>query len=108
MHARLLPPPAAFLVALALALPAVAGAATHTVVLEGMKMHPETLTVKPGDRIVWQNKDVVPHTATAAGVFDSKSIAPGKSWSVQAPKKAGKYDYVCTFHPGIKATLVVQ
>jgi plastocyanin len=93
---------------LAAALPLAARAATHTVVIEGMKMVPETLTVKSGDRIVWQNKDVVPHTATAKGVFDSGSIATGKSWSHAAPKKAGKYDYVCTFHPGMKATLVVQ
>jgi plastocyanin len=68
---------------------------------------PETITVKKGDHIVWKNKDVVPHTATAAGSFDSKSIAPGASWK-QLARKAGQYDVVCRFHPGMKAKLVVQ
>lgn len=105
MERRRLLPVAALL--LAAALPVAARAATHTITIEGMKFSPATLTVKAGDRIVWDNKDVVPHTATARGVFDSGAIAVGKSWSHVAPK-AGKYDYVCTFHPGMKATLVVQ
>jgi plastocyanin len=92
---------------LAVAASMAAGAETLTVAIDGMKFVPETLTVKPGDRIVWQNKDVVPHTVTARGSFDSHSIETGKSWSMRAPK-AGRYDYVCTFHPGMKATLVVQ
>ena len=92
---------------LAAALPFAARAETRTVTIEGMKFSPETVTVKAGDRSVWNNKDVVPHTATAKGVFDSGSIAVGKSWSHVAPKP-GRYEYVCTFHPGMKATLVVQ
>jgi plastocyanin len=91
----------------AAALPVAAAAATHTVTIEGMKFAPETLTVKKGDRVVWKNKDVVPHTATAKGAFDSRSIAAGKSWSYVA-RKPGRHGYVCTFHPGMKATLVVQ
>ena len=93
--------------AAACALPGWCDAATHTVKIEGMQFVPATLTVKKGDRIVWQNKDVVPHTATAKGSFDSGSIAPDKSWS-HAMAKAGSYDYVCTFHPGMKATVVVK
>lgn len=107
MRARSLRGAAGLALAAALAAPLAAGAGTHTVTIEGMKFVPETLTVKAGDRIVWRNKDVVPHTATAPGAFDSGSIATGKSWSHKAPK-AGRYDYVCTFHPGMKATLVVQ
>lgn len=84
-----------------------AGTATHTVTIEGMKFVPDTLTVKKGDRVVWKNQDVVPHTATAKGGFDSRSIAAGRSWSHVA-RKPGRHDYVCTFHPGMKATLVVQ
>ena len=57
-----------------LALPALSGAATQTVTIEGMKFQPASVTVKRGDTVVWQNKDVVPHTATAAGKFDSKNI----------------------------------
>jgi plastocyanin len=93
--------------ALAAALPSQAQPATHTVRIEGMRFVPATLTVRRGDRIVWQNADLVPHTATAAGKFDSKTIAAGKSWSVKAPAP-GRHDVVCTLHPGMKSVVVVQ
>lgn len=92
---------------LALALPALARAETHTIKIEGMQFVPATITAKAGDRIVWQNADLVPHTATLQGRFDSGAIAPGKSWAHAVPPR-GRYEYVCTFHPGMKATLVVQ
>ncbi|MBC5766053.1 cupredoxin domain-containing protein [Ramlibacter sp. GTP1] len=90
-----------------LALPGLAAAATHTVVIEDMKFHPTALTVKAGDKVVWHNKDIAPHTATAAGRFDSKNIAGGKSWSWTATGK-GRHDYVCTYHLGMKATVTVE
>ncbi len=82
---------------------------THTVTMEGMKFQPEELTVAPGDVVVWVNKDLVAHTATSseAGVFDSKLIAPDKSWKFTLRKK-GDFAYVCTYHPTMKAMLHVQ
>jgi plastocyanin len=87
--------------------PALAGAETHTVTMEGMKFQPASVTVKSGDTVVWQNKDVVPHTATAAGKFDSKNMASGQKWTWIAGAK-GRYDYVCTYHPGMNGTVVVE
>src|SRR5215208_3718672 len=84
-----------------------AAAKTHTVVMDGTRFIPETLTVKRGDRVVWVNKDPFPHTATAGATFDSKSLAAGDSWSYVA-RKSGKFPYVCTLHPGMRGTLVVQ
>jgi len=88
------------------AIPA-AAANTHTVTMDGTRFHPETLTVKRGDRVVWVNKDPFPHTATAEGAFDSKSVAAGHSWTYVA-RKSGEFAYVCTLHPGMKGTLIVQ
>lgn len=92
-----------------LALPGIAVAETHTVVIEGMKFQPESLIVKRGDKVVWRNKDVVPHTATAtaAGSFDSRNIGGSSSWSWTASAK-GRHDYVCIYHPGMKGTVVVE
>jgi plastocyanin len=81
--------------------------ATHTVVIEGVKFEPETLTVKRGETVVWVNKDPFPHTVTAKGAFDSHDIAAGKSWKYTA-RKAGEYAYVCTLHPNMKGTLKVE
>jgi plastocyanin len=80
---------------------------SHTITIEGMQFSPQTLTVKRGDRVVWVNKDLVPHTATAAKVFDSRSMPPKASWSYVA-RKPGRYNYVCTLHPTMKGTLVVE
>jgi plastocyanin len=84
-----------------------AAAKTYTVAMDGTRFIPEKITVKQGDRVVWVNKDPFPHTATAGRTFDSKSIAPGHSWAYVA-RKPGAFDYVCTLHPGMKGTLIVQ
>jgi len=81
--------------------------ATHTIVIDGLKYDPETLAVHAGDSIVWVNKDPFPHTVTAAGTFDSGSIASGKSWKYVA-RKRGDYRYVCTLHPNMSGTLKVE
>ena len=90
-----------------LALPGIAAAETHVIAVDGMQFQPATVTVKRGDKVVWQNKDIVPHTATAAGKFDSRNIAVNRNWSWTA-KAPGRYDYVCTYHPTMKGSLVVQ
>lgn len=85
-----------------------AAAQTHVVSIEGMLFRPAELVVRQGDRIVWQNKDLVPHTATtAAAGFDTREIRAGASgaWVATGP---GRYDYVCTYHPGMKGSLVVK
>ena len=82
-------------------------ATTHTVVIDGVKYEPESLTVKRGDMVVWVNKDPFPHTVTSKGAFDSHDIAAGKSWKYTA-SKAGEFTYVCTLHPNMKGTLSVK
>ena len=88
--------------------PRPAEGAAHTVVIENMQYNPAELHVHLGERIVWVNKDLFPHTVTAAAhAFDSGSIAAGASWTYVAGK-AGEYAYGCTFHPTMKAMLKVQ
>jgi plastocyanin len=100
--------PIAALAAVVLMASAAAGPGKdHTVTIENMQFNPQELTVHHGDRIVWVNKDLFPHTATAAKVFDSGSIAANGSWSYVAAK-SGEYAYGCTFHPTMKAKLTVQ
>ncbi|WP_454742772.1 cupredoxin domain-containing protein [Cupriavidus necator] len=81
---------------------------THTVVMDGTRFEPQTLRVRPGDVVVWVNKDPFPHTVTAqSGAFGSKNIAPGKSWTY-VPRKTGVFPYTCTLHPTMKATFRVE
>lgn len=90
---------------LAHALPA--AAAKRIIVIENMQFRPSTVVVERGDELVWVNRDLVPHTATAAGTFDSAAIAQGGSWSYRA-STPGRYAYGCSLHPGMKAVLIVE
>jgi plastocyanin len=97
-------------VAAALLFAAAAGAqaATHEITIEGMQFKPAQVEVKPGDKVVWRNKDLVPHTATAKGVFDSGAINANASWTWTVPGKAGRVGYVCIYHPGMAGVVVVK
>ena len=87
---------------------ATAAPTVHTVLIEGMRFQPQGLTVTAGDTVVWINRDMVPHTATSAsGRFDSNEIAPGKSWT-HTVRATGEFDYICTYHPLMKAVLRVR
>ncbi|MEO8031861.1 MAG: cupredoxin family copper-binding protein [Gemmatimonadota bacterium] len=83
--------------------------ASKLVELTGIAFQPPSLTVSVGDTVVWLNRDLVPHTATATGKggWDTGSIAVGDSARF-VPKKAGQWQYMCTFHPTMKATLTVE
>jgi len=81
---------------------------THIVTVENMKFEPQSLTVRRGDRVVWVNKDLFPHTATAnSHQFDSGNIAPQASWTY-VTNQDGTFEYSCVYHPTMKATLIVR
>lgn len=74
--------------------------------IRNLQFSPLTIEVKKGDAIEWKNDDIVPHTATSAS-FDSGSILAGQSWRHTFPD-AGTFPYACTFHPLMKATVIVK
>jgi plastocyanin len=87
---------------------AAAAPTTHTVVIAGMKFVPESLTVRRGDTVRWVNEDFFPHTATASNrSFDSGNIGTNEAWAYVA-KQDGTFAYVCTLHPTMKGTLIVE
>ena len=81
--------------------------ATHTVVIENLRFVPQTLEIRRGDTVVWENRDLVPHTATAEGRFDSGNIAPKASWRHRFDA-AGTLPVVCRYHPTMKAQVIVR
>lgn len=81
---------------------------TYTVTIDASRFEPASLTVTRGDTVVWINKDIIPHTATAPnGAFDSGGLPLGQSWTYR-PKQVGEFAYVCAFHPTMMATLIVK
>ena len=80
----------------------------HAVTIDGFGFHPPSITVKQGDTIVWRNTDPVPHTATAKDAgLDSRDIAANGSYRFTANKK-GRFTYICTLHPQMKAIVKVR
>lgn len=68
----------------------------------------ETPVVKPGDVIVWVNKDIVPHTATAKdGSWDSGLIESGGEWQMVVTDDMTQ-TYYCRFHPTMTAELDIK
>lgn len=84
----------------------VAGGAV-TVAITDFKYRPETLTVKAGSKVKWVNDDSAPHTATAAGDFDTGTLRKGEAKALKLTEP-GTYAYICEFHPFMKATVVVR
>ena len=74
--------------------------------MRNMQFNPQTLKVKKGTVVEWNNEDLVPHTATSAS-FDSGTIGPGKSWRYTFTK-AGQFSYTCTFHPLMTGVVTVK
>jgi len=79
----------------------------HHVEIRAMQFVPAELVVDVGDVVVWTNHDVVPHTVTAAGRFDSQQLASQATWRYVAAG-TGAIAYTCTYHPTMNATLIVR
>lgn len=80
----------------------------YEIAIKNFKFEPAQLSVTRGDTIVFSNTDFVPHTATARdSTWDSKSIDGSKTWEFVA-SAAGTHEYICVFHPTMRATITVR
>jgi plastocyanin len=71
---------------------------------------PDPVTVNQGDGVEWTNEDNTPHTVTSKqeGMFDSGIIDAGAKWLLNtADMQPAEFEYYCTLHPFMGATLVV-
>jgi plastocyanin len=95
------------LVVATLLLPQATLAETIQVTIQNLVFAPAEVHAKVGDTIVWDNKDVFVHTATARnGSFDV-NIPANKSAQLEL-KQAGDVLYFCRFHPNMTGRLVVE
>ena len=94
-----------------------------TVIMTGLRFHPETTYVKVGDTVEWRNQSSFTHSVNAnpvrfpdnvsipagAAPFDSGRLPPGAVYrhTFDVP---GTYNYVCLPHVdfGMAGTVVVQ
>lgn len=76
---------------------------------EGIAFNPGEVTVAVGDTVTWTNNDSVGHDVTADSFSsgDPGGMAPGATFE-QTFDEAGTFDYVCTVHPGMEGSVVVE
>ena len=82
-----------------------------TVVIKNFAFSPASLTVKKGTKVTWMNNDAATHTVTATdngNTFSSGSIAPGGGTFSFTFNTAGDFNYQCTIHPQMVASVHVQ
>jgi plastocyanin len=83
-------------------------AAANQIVMDGTTFAPNDVTVKVGDTVTWINKDPFPHDVySSAGDFRSGALDPDRQWQLRATRP-GRFPYVCTLHPGMNGTLIVN
>jgi plastocyanin len=84
-----------------------ASAETITVTIENLSFKPTEVKAKVSDTILWVNKDVLDHTATARDKsFDI--IQTAKKSVSQTLTKAGSFDFYCRYHPNMTGRLVIE
>lgn len=81
-------------------------AATHIIIIDKMAFQATPANLHAGDTILWENHDLFRHTATAGDDSFDVDIAPGKS-ARTVLARAGIISFHCTYHPGMKGTLVI-
>ena len=96
------------LVAASVRTPALAADAQATI--DNFTFSPPVLTVAPGTKVTWTNRDDIPHTVTDADHpkdIKSPPLDTGDSYS-RTFTTPGTYRYFCSLHPHMQGTVVVQ
>ncbi len=99
---------AAFLATTLMAGAALRAAQPSQVLIKDFMFVPTTLTVKAGTTVTWANKDEEPHTVFSdTGLFRSNAMDTGEAFSFKFDKP-GTYHFLCTIHPRMVGTIVVE
>jgi plastocyanin len=92
-----------------LAVPSVLRAAPRVLdaSIASFAFEPENIEISQGDRVVWTNDDLVPHTATAvSGAWDTGPLRKGEVAEIEF-STAGEFEFFCRFHPTMRGVVVV-
>jgi plastocyanin len=83
----------------------------NEIFIQDMLFSPATISVTAGTTIKWTNKDGVAHTVTSdtgsAEIFNSGSLTNGSTFTWKF-NTAGTFNYHCSLHAGMNASVVVN
>ena len=98
------------ILALTLVTAAAARADDAAISIDNFTFAPAVLTVHPGTKVVWTNRDDIPHVVVSAAnpvLFKSKALDTDDNFSMVFDKP-GTYAYFCGLHPRMHGSVVVQ
>ena len=84
--------------------------ATRTVDIAGFAFVPREITVEPGTRLRWTNRDETPHTVTSQGskkILSSPGLDVGDHYEFVFTSE-GDFAYFCTVHPMMTGVVHVR
>jgi plastocyanin len=85
-----------------------AAPATLRIDISKFAFDPMEVTVAPGTKIIWINKDETPHTVTSRGrTFTSKALDTDDTYEYTFNRK-GDFTYYCTVHPFMSGVVHVR
>jgi plastocyanin len=86
---------------------AAVAARAHSIEMQNMRFGPAPANIKVGDTIVWINRDLVAHTATARNrSFDV--VIPSRGSATTVVRRAGSIPFYCRYHPVMRGNLTVS
>lgn len=86
---------------------AAAAPRTHTIVMQNMRFGAVPANIRAGDTILWINRDIVPHTATARDRSFDVDLPPRRS-ARMVVRRAGSFAFYCRYHPAMRGTLAAS
>jgi plastocyanin len=80
---------------------------THVVEINKFKFMPQTLVVRSGDFVRWENKDIVSHQIAEETLrkWKSEDLRPRDSFTLKIEDSTS---YICKLHPTMKANIKVD
>ena len=82
--------------------------ATLPIDISKFAFEPMEVTVAPGTKIIWTNKDETPHTVTSQDrTFTSKAMDTDDTYEYTFNRE-GNFDYYCTVHPFMSGIVHVR
>lgn len=95
---------------MALAAMPAAAASEVSVMIDNFSFSPAEVTVAVGTRIIFTNRDDIPHTVTDSAqprMFKSPAMDTGESFAFTF-EKPGTTRYFCSLHPHMMGSVVVR
>jgi plastocyanin len=76
--------------------------------IDNFSFGPQSITVAPGTKVTWKNRDDIPHMVVSTeSVFKSRVLDTDETFSFTFDKP-GTYPYFCSVHPKMTGQVVVK